>query len=262
MLPKKVLWQCFCRSWSVGAGMSTHHLQRVGLMYALNPALVHIYPHADDLREARKRYLASVRTHTVMASLLVGLFISLETLIAKHKLSTQGIENLLHTTTTTLSAIGDSFFSGSFLVLWALGCFLCFLHGLPVGGVATVELLGMLRIWPAVIWTGFLLALVTIFRVYTFHLGVKYGLAALQDIRKFNLINWAERIKMCNAALIALIFITMTDGAQIFFWGNEFWGLVCMLIAVLLINKAHIPRIVLIAILFIVLFLQNNITAI
>ncbi len=262
MLQKKIYRQCLWRSWSVGSAMSTHHMQRVGLLYALDPALRALYAGTDDLRLARQRYLQNVRTHTVMAPLLVGVFIALEEQVAQHKVPAKVLQSLLHTTATTLSAIGDSFFSGTYLVFWALGCFLCFLYGVPLGSLESSLVQENLVIWPVLLWTGFLLALVTVFRVYTFYLGVHKGIAALQMLGKLNLINWAERIKVCNAVLIACIFAKMTDGETVFFWGNEVWGLASMLCAILLIKKAHTPRIALICLFFLVMFLQSTVSTV
>ncbi len=263
MLQKKVLWQCLRRSWSVGAAMSARHMQRVGFLYALHPALARLYPQAQALQEAKKRYLSNVRTHCVMAPLLVGIFIALEVRVARQEFPATGIQGLLHTTATTLSAIGDSFFSGTLLVLWALGCFLCFLLGIPAsfldnmahGNALPLTTYSMLL--PALLWTGFLLALVGAFRVYMFFIGVKHGLSALRILRGFDLINWAERIKLCNAALLCGIFWKITDGKELFFWGNEIWGILCMLMAVLLVQRAHVPRLILVSLLFVFLFMQS-----
>ncbi len=261
---KRVLWQCFCRSWCVGAAMSAGYMQRVSFLYALHPALLALYPEAEDLREARRRYLGNVRTHIIMAPLLVGMFIALELRLARKEVPAEGVEGLLHTTATALSAIGDSFFSGSVLVLWALGCFLCFLWGVPPASLENMTLLHEVRqgmpflLWPIFVWTGFLLALVSFFRVYMFYMGVKHSFAALQIMRRLDFINWAERIKFCNAVLLALIFWHMTDGETVFYWGNELWGLFTLLFTVLLIQRAQTPRLLLVTVLFMILLYQNS----
>ncbi len=262
MIPRKVLWQCLRRSWCVGAAMSTHHMQRAGFLYALDPALVVLYPDSEDLKQARQRYLQNVRTHTVMASLLVGLFIALEVQVARKAIPATALQNILHTTATTLSAIGDSFFSGTFLVMWALGCFLCFLLALPAGGLANLSTINHVALWPMLAWTGFLLALVTSFCVYMFYAGVHKGLGALRRLGTFNLINWAERIKVCNALCIALLLGLMVDGKMVSLMSSEIWCLVCMLGAILLIKKAHTPRVALVAIFFLAMFLQGTMSSI
>ncbi len=263
MLPKKVLWQCFRRSWSVGAAMSARHMQRAGFLYALDPALQALHTQDEALCAARKRYIHHVRTHTLMAPLLVGIFLALEERIAQEKMSAEGMEGLLHTTATTLSAIGDSFFSGSVLVFWALGCFLCFLYGIPSAFVAHAPLwnsplvMQNTMVTAALAWTGCLLAMVIFFRMYMFYMGVKHNFGALHILRTFDLINWAERIKLGNAFLLAAIFWNMVDGETIFYWGNEVWAVFCVLVAALLIQRAHVPRLVLVILLFAALFLES-----
>ncbi len=226
--------------------MSSRHMQRVSFLYALEPVLQFLYDQEDTLREARRRYLSHVRTHVLMAPLLVAMCIALEERVAKKEIPVTGMDGILHTTATTLSAIGDSFFSGSVLVLWALGCFLSFLQCAPHS---------FLHVFLA--WTGILVVLLGFFRLYMFHMGVKYGLGALQKLRTLDLINWAERIKFCNALLLAYIFANMIDGESIFHWGNEVWAVFAVLTAVLLIQRAHVPRLILVAVLFIALFLDS-----
>ncbi len=238
----RTLWRCLCRSWSIGAAMSVHGMQRVGLLHALDPALKEIYTHPQALHEARCRYLGHVRTHTVMASLLVGFCIALERDIVEKKISAITMEKILFTTATTLSAIGDSFFSASIVVFWALLCAL----GIAYGSVAWVVCI-----------TASLLTLGTFFRIYTFYLSVHRGLSILQSLRKMNLINWAERIKILNALLITLFLWKISLGEHVFYWGNEFWGILTLLVAALLINRAHISRLFLVFFAFSILFFNK-----
>ncbi len=263
MLPKKVFLQCFCRSWCVGAAMSSRYMQRAGLLYALDPALQALYTQAEPLREARRRYMQHIRTHNLMAPLLVSICIALEMHVARKEVPAKNVGGLLHTTATTLSAIGDSFFSGSVLVLWALGCFLCFLHGLPNPIVEDMSLIrGLVTLKQGtmemmLVWTSLLLTLVILFQSYMFFVGIKYSLGALQKMRTFDLINGAERIKFCNVLLLIYIFWHMIDGETLFYWGNEVWAVFCLLIAVLLIQRAHVPRLILVSVLFMALFLES-----
>ncbi len=222
--------------------MSVHGMQRVGLLHAIDPALKEIYPSPCELQKARHRYLGHMRTHTVMASLLVGFCIALEKNIAIKKMSADTVEKLISTTATTLSAIGDSFFSASILVFWALLCALSIAHG---------------AVHWVVIHTGILLSAATIFRIYTFYLSVSHGLSILQSLRKMNLINWAERIKIINALLIVLFLGKISLGEQVFYWGNEFWGILTLLIAALLVNRIHISRLFLAIFAFTTLFFNT-----
>ncbi len=228
------------RTWSISAAMSTQGMQKVGLLYALDPALVEIHPHRKDLQQARMRYLGHVRTHTLMAPLLVGFCIALEKEVANHKICANGLEKLIATTATTLSAIGDSFFSASVLVFWALLCGLGIIHGF---------------ISFILIVTAVLLLCATFFRIYTFFLGSNHGLSVLQSLRTMNLINLAEKVKILNAILIIFFYAKISqDDIQPFFGGNIVWIYLYLLVAALLINRMHISRILLIILGFTILF--------
>ncbi len=241
-LQKRTLWRCLMRTWSIGAAMSSHGMQRVGFLHAMDPALKELYSDACALQNARRRYLCHVRTHTVMASLLVGFCIALEKSICAGHMPSEHTEKLISTTATTLSAIGDSFFSATVLVCWALLCGLCIAHG------SAAWVVGI---------TALLLTLVIFFRIYTFYLSVNHGLYVLQSLRKMNLINWAERIKVINALLIVLFFLEISAGENVFYWGNEFWGLMSLLIAALIINRMHISRFFLVLSAFAILFFHS-----
>ncbi len=229
MLSKKTLWLCFRRTWSLGAAMSTRGMHRVGLLHALDPALKEIHDTPQALNAARCRYLGHVRTHPLMASTLVGLFIALEKDVAAKKLPTGGFEKMLFTTATTLSAIGDSFFSGSLLVFWGLFCALAIVWG-------HFELV--------LFCTLFISLLAFLFRICLFFAGVQRGLLVLQTLRKINLINWADGLKNVNAILVVFFLGKLFIESQILTWYGEFFALLCLLGTAFLIHKTRISRLI------------------
>ena len=231
MLTTRTVLSCFARTWLVGAAMTTRGMQHLGILYALNPGLTALFQEPQQLAEARQRYLAHANTHPFMAPLYIGLLLALERQIACGHMAPQGMTMLARTTATTLSALGDSFFSGTLLVFWALSTSLLMLSGMT---------------GTAALWALFLFALLLAFRVWTFFLGLRQGLAALQWVRQMDLINWGDRLKLINALLLALLLWCMNaHAAPVFWWGNFFWGLLCLCCGSLLVSRAHVPRLLL-----------------
>ena len=232
---------CLCRTWCVGAAMTTRGMQHLGLLYAMDPVLTTLYTDKSALDTARRRYLEHANTHPFMAPLFVGLLIHLERHIAQGRMPAQAMKMLVGTTATTLSALGDSFFSGTLLVTWSLAAVLCVLLGHVL--------------WAAVA-SAALVALLTVFRVGIFLLGVRHGLAALQWLRQVDLINWGDRFKICNALLLCTILWGVASmHAPALLFGNFFWGILCLIIGALLVNRAHLPRVILAGIVVTALYL-------
>ncbi len=243
MLTFNTSLQCLLRTWCIGAAMTTKGMQHIGLVYALDPGLKQLYEEGESLQNARQRYLCHVNTHPYMAPLLVGFILNFEQNIRSKDMGQNHMANLVGTTGTTLSAIGDSFFSGSLVVFWALLSVLCILHSHPM--------------W-AILFTACLIVLLIAFRVYTFFLGLRLGLMALNHVRQWNLIALGERVKICNALLtVAVLWTVSFASGPAFLWGNIFWGVLCLVCGAMLISKAHISRILLLFFIIGVLYIHS-----
>jgi mannose/fructose/N-acetylgalactosamine-specific phosphotransferase system component IID len=191
VIPKPLLWRTFWRTYLVGAVFSMRGMQNIGLVYILHPVLLYLY--GDDpaaLQRARHRYFALYHTHPWWTPAVVGLFVALEERMARGLVSPASVESFRSTVVFTLSGLGDAFWSGSVVPLWALGGSLLVLHGLY--GMA----------WG---WTLMVLAGVHTFKVLTFFQAYTQGLAFLQRLKQWNLINWAQRLKVANAVFVVLV---------------------------------------------------------
>ncbi|WP_461208410.1 PTS system mannose/fructose/sorbose family transporter subunit IID [Desulfocurvus sp. DL9XJH121] len=188
----RVLLTCLARTWLVGVGWSRRGMQNLGLAFAMEPGLVAIYGPGERLREARARYAGHYNTHLFWTPLLVGIFLGMEKKISRGILTPEMFENVRGTTVYTLSAIGDSFFGGSVLVLWSLATACLVLAGqgpLAVGlGAACV-------------------AALVFFKVATFWFGFREGLNFLHRLGRWNLINWGRRFKYVNAILLVILWV-------------------------------------------------------
>ena len=202
VIPKQLLWRTFWRTYFVGAVFSMRGMQNIGLVYILHPVLLHLYGDTPAaLQRARHRYLGLYHTHPWWTPAVVGLFVALEERMARGLVLPASVETFRSTVMFTLSGLGDAFWSGSVVPLWALGGSLLVLHGLY--GMA----------WG---WTLMVLAGVHAFKVITFFQAYTRGLAFLQRLKQWNLINWAQRIKVANAVLVALL---LAEILSPFRWG-------------------------------------------
>lgn len=199
MRSARIFLSCFLRSFLVGAGMNSRGMQNIGLLFALWPGLTAIHTGPESRSLAYRRYAGHYNCHPIWTPMLIGMFLRLEDLHSKGLLSAEMLDRFRNTTIHTLSAIGDSFFEGSLVVLWALSSAL-----LVITGNAA---------W-ALIWSGLFIAGLIAFKFYSFILGWRSGLTALNNVKRWNLINRGDFIKHINALLAAALFsLLLAQGA-------------------------------------------------
>lgn len=183
------LARCFLRSYLVAAAFNTRGMQNVGVVYALEPGLRRIYSDPEARRDARMRYATHYNTHPFWTPLLVGVFLSVEDKISKGLFPAQVLISVKDATTYALSAIGDSLFAGSLLVFFSLMTACLVAAELP---------------WLALAWGLTWFAGLQGFKIASFVLGYKEGLKFLTRLKRWKLIDWAQRLKYGNAVLLAL----------------------------------------------------------
>ncbi len=228
-LPPRVALTCLWRTAAINAGMTARGMQQLGLLYVLAPALRHLYPEPGARRRAFARYAEHSNTHAFMLPAYAGLLISMESQIAAGSVPEAVIASLRQTLATTLSALGDSFFSGALRTSWALISICLVLCGYPVA---------------AALFTGLLILLLMAFRITGFFYCLRNGIASLQWLRRLNIVCWTERIKIVNALLIGatLWCMLMKEDVQDWPWQGRIG--VCLFIpaAAWLVGKVHVPR--------------------
>lgn len=212
----RVLLRVFLRTYLVGSAFNTKGMQNVGLSYIMEPGLQAL--HGGDpsaLRKARNRYLKHYNSHPFWTPLVVGIFLSMEAKIAAGLLPPELLSKLRATTVYALSALGDSFFGGSFLVMWSL-----------IG----VNLAVRGHVFFLAVWMFLCLVGLHAFKAYTFGRGYAQGLAFLQRLKSWNLIDWGTRIKCCNGLLLAFFAEAILPGAGP--WRLAWAGAACLAAAV------------------------------
>ncbi|XPV76569.1 MAG: PTS system mannose/fructose/sorbose family transporter subunit IID [Desulfovibrio sp.] len=217
--------RCLFRCYLVGACYNTRGLQNIGLVYAMQPGLEAIHKDPVALKQARKRYLKFFNTHLFWVPCLVGVFLNMELMVHEGKAPPSVLEKVKETTSYTLSAIGDSVFSGSLLIFWSL---------------ATICLLLTQAHTIAFVFGFGMFAALQLFRFYTFWRGLKDGLAFLQTLRKWDLINTGQRIKYINGVqLVLLWYIIWPEPIQ---WYEWLLGCVVMGAMAYIVRRLALPR--------------------
>jgi len=240
-LPVTLLLRSFARAYFVGAAYNPRGLQNIGFTYAIEPGLVAIYGKGKALRNARLRYARHYNCHPFLTPLLLGVFLRMEFDIARGKLTPQILMSLKDTTANTLSGIGDSFFNGSLLNTWALSMTALLLAGCPL---------------IAAVLTASAFLLLQFFKLASFFMGYSQGISFLFFMKRIDLINWSERLKCINAALLVLSLWLALPSVGINVWGGV---ALYLLLAGWLIGKVHVPRIF-IALLLLVLTVALHLT--
>ena len=211
MYPTLVALNCLGRTCCINAATTARGMQQVGLLFVLSPALRWLYPEGAARARAFARYGGHSNTHPFMIPLFVGILLSLEEEIAKGTLPESAVSSVRETLATTLSALGDSFFSGTLLPLWAL---------------VSVALL--------------------LFRAGSFFSGLRHGMPVLVRLKRLNLINWVDRLKMVNAVLVALVIWHLPmSRLKPFPWDVYLLGALAVLGASWLVARLRLPRILL-----------------
>jgi PTS system mannose-specific IID component len=164
-------------------------LQSIGFLYALMPGLRDLYRNDRDFAAGCARYSRRFNCNAFWAPFLVGSFLHLECRLSSgESFNRDFMDPLIETTLNTLSAIGDSFFSGSLLVsfILSLSC-LALLQ-------ETSALAVLLLLW---------LLLSLLFKVVLFYIGLSRGLTVLSRITGMALVNKGDYLKVLNAVLLA-----------------------------------------------------------
>lgn len=89
MLPTRTALSCLARSCCINAAVTARGMQQLGLLFALEPALRHLYPEAEARAQAAAHYSAHSNTHPYMLPFYMGLLLNIEEQVAEGKLPLQ-----------------------------------------------------------------------------------------------------------------------------------------------------------------------------
>lgn len=205
--------RCFARCLLAGAAFNTRGMQNISLIHAMQPGLASIHEDPREYRLAVRRYVRHYQSHPFWMPCLVGIFLHMEQAIAHGRFPPRMFAKVKDTTSYTLSAIGDSVFAGSLLILWALGTICLVLAGHQG--------------WALGVGLAFFLGLQA-FRIYTFVAGLRHGFQVLERLRRWDLINWGTRVKYVNAVL--LVWLWTLVWPQPLTWWQWLMGVVALML--------------------------------
>lgn len=194
---------CFLRTYFIPAAFNPRGLQNIPFMRAIDPALRQLYPDRNMLENARKRHVARYNCHPFFTPLVLGITLAMEKEIAMGRIPAQASAQLRDTTANTLSALGDSFFSGSVLGLWALASVFLLLNGCAAAALCLAL---------------FLFTVLQLFKAASFALGYRRGFSVLNLLGKVDLINLADLVKCANALLLTGCLIVLFPGGEPVVW--------------------------------------------
>ena len=93
---------------------------------------------------------------------------------------------------------------------------------------------------------GLLFLALLAFRCCSFFYALNYGMAGLAGLKRLDLINWAGRIKFCNAVLIAVILWQLAPReAPLSPWDFGILSVTAVLAAAWIVGRWRLPRIIL-----------------
>ena len=85
-----------------------------------------------------------------------------------------------------------------------------------------------------------------LFRAGSFFSGLRHGMPVLVRLKRLNLINWVDRLKMINAALAALVIWHLPlSKIKPFPWTAYALGAAAVLTAAWLVGRMRLPRLLL-----------------
>lgn len=189
-LSSKTTRRCLCRSGMLNAAYNARGLQSIGFLYAIMPGLREIYPDDEAFAASCSRYSEHFNCHVAWAPFLCGAFLHTERQVAAGTLDPEMIGMLKETTLNSLSAVGDSFISGSLMagLVLLLSCLV--LLGSPQAACVIV-----------LAW----LFLALLLKFSTFYLGLARGFNLLRHLRRLNLVNKGDYIKLFNGILLTAL---------------------------------------------------------
>jgi PTS system mannose-specific IID component len=184
-LSRTTTWQCFWRSLFLQAGFNTEGLQSLGLVYALSPALLELYPEPEARRAAYRRHLSTFNTHPYVAAAIIGGILFHEVRVARGDEPPESVERFKALLMAPLAALGDGFF-------W--------LSLRPAVGALSVALVPLLGAWAAVLYLVLYNLVHLVARWRLFQWGLASGEALVPKLQALQVPRWGQRLRVLAAA--------------------------------------------------------------
>jgi PTS system mannose-specific IID component len=185
-IPTRLGWRVFWRSLFIQAGFSPEALQTLGLLYALAPALEHLYPDEAARKAAVTRHLVPFNTHPYAAAAIVGGILHHEVRVARGEAAPEAVTRFKTTLMGPLAALGDGFF-------W--------LSWRPAVGVLSCALVPAVGAWAPVIFLVLYNVVHFWARAWLFWRGLSLGDGVVVRLQTAKVPLWSARLRLVSAAL-------------------------------------------------------------
>lgn len=185
-IPKLLAWRVFWRSLFLQAGFSPEAMQTLGLLYALAPALAHLYPDEAARTEATRRHLSTFNTHPYAAAAIVGGIVFHEAKVARGEEAPEAVARFKQTLMGPLAALGDGFF-------W--------LSLRPATGVLACALVPVLGVFAPVLFLVLYNTVHLWARAWLFWNGLTRGEGVVVRLQTAKVPMWSNRLRLLSAAL-------------------------------------------------------------
>lgn len=186
-LSKLTLWRCFFRSLFLQAGFSSEGMQSLGLVYALSPALLALYPDAERRNAAFTRHLTPFNTHPYVAAAIVGGILFHEQRLARGEEGADEVERFKALLMGPLAALGDGFF-------W--------LSLRPAVGALSVALVPLIGAWAVAFYVVAYNLVHFTARWRLFRFGLALGGALVPKLAQWRIPVWGRRLRVLAAGVV------------------------------------------------------------
>jgi mannose PTS system EIID component len=186
-LSKLTQWRCFFRSLFLQAGFSSESMQSLGLVYALSPALLVLYPDPSRRRAAFARHLTPFNTHPYVAAAIVGGILFHEQRLARGEEGEEEVERFKALLMGPLAALGDGFF-------W--------LSLRPAVGALSVALVPVIGGWAVAFYVVAYNIVHFTARWRLFRFGLSLGGALVPKLAQWRVPVWARRLRVLAAGVV------------------------------------------------------------
>jgi len=184
---KLTLWRCFFRSLFLQAGFSSEGMQSLGLVYALSPALLVLYPDPERRKAAFTRHLTPFNTHPYVAAAFVGGILFHEQRLARGEEDPDEVERFKGLLMGPLAALGDGFF-------W--------LSLRPAVGALSVALVPVIGAWAVAFYVVAYNLVHFTARWRLFRLGLSLGGALVAKLAELRIPVWGRRLRVLAAGVV------------------------------------------------------------
>jgi len=204
-LPAWTLARVFLRSLLLQASWNRRGMQNLGVVYALWPALEHLYPDPSERVRAATRHLAFFNTHPYLASAILGGTLFHEERVARGEEPPEAVEGFKNALMGPFAAVGDSFF-------W--------LSLRPFAGMVAALLAPWIGLWAVLAF----LALYNVphvgFRLSLFLDGYRRGDRVVERVARAALPKWGARLRSLSAvgggaAVVVGVFLITGPGLPV-----------------------------------------------